>query len=405
MQTNLRRIMPISTCSLRSLVVFTLLLVAFSAPAPAQPSAEPDSAGFVTLLGRDTLAVEYWVRTPERLEAMAAVRSPRTQLRRFALDLTADGMMRRYEAHLLNPDDPSGAPLQTEVVASMGDHWMRTVTEGGAPKTEHLEAEATLLPFIELVSWPYELVFRRHVGAASATQPLLAGGRTLAFTVGRTAPDSLVLIHPFRGSSVARVDAAGRLLSLDATATTRKVTVTRVPRVDVAAHAQRWAAADRAGRGFGELSGRAQVEATVGAAHIALDYGTPSKRGRDIFGNVVPWNTLWRTGANRATHFSTDRPLVLGDPAAGTLEVPAGEYTLFTIPAPEGGVLIVNRQTNQNGNAYDASQDLGRVPMQRRETAEVTERFTIEVEPLDGRRGMLRIAWDRSAFEVPFEVQ
>ncbi len=63
---------------------------------------------------------------------------------------------------------------------------------------------------------------------------------------------------------------------------------------------------------------------------------------------LVPWGALWRTGANRATHFTTDRTLQLRD-----LTVPAGTYTLYTIPEPDGGPLIVNRQTGEGGTTYN----------------------------------------------------
>jgi hypothetical protein len=178
------------------------------------------------------------------------------------------------------------------------------------------------------------------------------------------------------------------------------VVVTRVPWVDVEGPARRWAAADAAGRGLGELSGRGREEATVGGARIVVDYGTPMRRGRDIWGGIVPWGQLWRTGANRATHLSTTRDLVLGDPARG-LVMPAGEYTLFSIPERDGGVLIVSRQTGQTGTAYDPARDLGRVPMRRVERTEPAESFTITVDPA----GMLRLAWDRSEFVVPFAVR
>jgi hypothetical protein len=202
---------------------------------------------------------------------------------------------------------------------------------------------------------------------------------------------------------VVQVDAQGRLLSLDAAGTTRKVIVSRVPWLDVEGPATRWAQADREGRGIGELSGRGREEATVAGARILVDYGQPQRRGRDIFPGVVRWGQVWRTGANRATHFSTDRALVLGD-GTGTITVPAGEYTLFSIPEADGGWLIVNRQTGQNGTAYDSAQDLGRVRMRRATVREPVEVFTIRAETVCGDAGVLRLSWDTSEFTVPLRV-
>lgn len=371
----------------------------FAAPDVASAQAvRADSAALVTVLGRDTLALERWVRTPGRIEAEAAVRSPRTTLRRYTMDLDASGTMRRFEERLLDPANPDGAPLRTEVFEAGASGWTRRVVEGDSTRTATIEGNPGALVFVDLVHWPFELVTERAPAQGSATQPLLSGGRAIPFTVARTAPDRVTLTHPLRGPSEARVDARGRLLGLDAAQTTRKVIVTRVPWLDVQAPARRWAEADRAGRGIGELSGRAREEFTLGAATITLDYGVPVRRGREIFGIVVPWGQVWRTGANRATHLTTTRDLMLGD-----LHVPAGEYTLFSIPEQTGGVLIVSRQTGQNGTAYDPARDLGRVSMRRRDRDDAVERFEIRVEP-HGPGGQLRISWDCSDFIVPVVV-
>ena len=181
--------------------------------------------------------------------------------------------------------------------------------------------------------WPFELVLMRAAGGQGGPAPLLSGGRPLAYTVTPAQGGGWTLTHPFRGPSIVRVDAQGRLLSLDAAGTTRKVIVTRVPWVEIEAPAARWAQADREGRGMGELSGRGREEATVAGARILVDYGQPQRRGRDIFPGVVRWGQLWRTGANRATHFSTDRALVLGDPADGHDRSPRGRVHALLHPA------------------------------------------------------------------------
>jgi hypothetical protein len=379
------------------------LLVAVFAAAPA--AAQADSAALVTVLGRDTLALERWVRTPERVTAEAVVRSPRTTYRRYVLDLAPDGRMRRFEERTFDPANTAGAPVRTEVYEAAEGGWTRTLSQGDSVATARVEAPAEALPWVDLVHWPFELVLMRARGGQGGAAPLLSGGRPLAYTVTPAEGGGWTLTHPFRGPSTVRVDEQGRLLSLDAATTTRKVIVTRQPWVEMEGAAARWAQADREGRGMGELSGRGREEATVAGARILVDYGQPQRRGRDIFPGVVRWGQLWRTGANRATHFSTDRALVLGDPAGGTIEVPAGEYTLFSIPEEDGGWLIVNRQTGQTGTAYDSAQDLGRVRMRRRTVPEPVEAFTIHAETVCEDAGMLRLSWDTSEFTVPFRVR
>lgn len=391
---------------MRSIVTACLrpaLAAALFAAAPA--AAQADSAALVTVLGRDTLALERWVRTPDRVTAEAVVRSPRTTYRRYVLDLAPDGRMRRFEERVFEPANAAGAPVRTDVYEAVEGAWTRTLSQGDSVATARVEAPAEALPWVDLVHWPFELVLMRARGGQGGAAPLLSGGRPLAYTVTPAEGGGWTLTHPFRGPSTVRVDQQGRLLSLDAAATTRKVIVTRQPWVEIEGPASRWAQADREGRGMGELSGRGREEATVAGARILVDYGQPQRRGRDIFPGVVRWGQVWRTGANRATHFSTDRALVLGSPATGTVEVPAGEYTLFSIPEADGGWLIVNRQTGQNGTAYDAAQDLGRVRMRRRTVTEPVEAFTIRAETVCGDEGMLRLSWDMSEFTVPFRVR
>lgn len=384
---------------LTTILPAAVLTALLAAPAAAQRA---DSAALVTVLGRDTLALERWVRAGDRITAEAVVRSPRTTHRRYVLDMDSEGLMRRFEERTFDPANPA-TPLRTEVLEAVeGGGWTRTLTHGDSVVTGRVDAPPNALPWVDLVHWPFELVGLDR-GDCGGEIPMIAGGRVLEYDMAPAA-GGWTLTHPFRGPSTVRADDQGRLLSLDASGTTRKVIVTRVPWVELEGPAARWSQADREGRGMGELSGRGREEATVGGARIVVDYGQPQRRGREIFGQVVRWGELWRTGANRATHFSTDRELVFTGADGATLVMPAGEYTLFSIPQQDGGWLIVNRQTGQNGTAYDAAQDLGRVRLRRTAVAEPVESFTIRAEPSESG-GILRLVWDTSEFSVPFQVR
>lgn len=140
-------------------------------------------------------------------------------------------------------------------------------------------------------------------------------------------------------------------------------------------------------------SPRDTARATIGHAHVMIDYGRPSKRGRVIFGGLVPYDSVWRTGANAATVLKTDRALRLD-----TLQVPAGTYTLYTIPSATGWQLIVNKEVGQWGLIYHPEFDLGRVPMTVATTAAAppTEQFLIDLV-----KGELRLHWDTTLVHVP----
>jgi hypothetical protein len=114
----------------------------------------------------------------------------------------------------------------------------------------------------------------------------------------------------------------------------------------------------------------------------------------------VPYGVVWRTGANEATHFRTDRDLTIG-----TVRVPHGTYTLWTIPAPDGWTLIINRQTRQWGTDYDKTQDLAQIPMTVAPLGAPVEQFTIAIEPNRNGSGVLTLRWDTTRASVPIRVE
>jgi hypothetical protein len=176
-----------------------------------------------------------------------------------------------------------------------------------------------------------------------------------------------------------------------------KVRVERLEQVEVEAIAARFTAEEASAGVASALSPRDTVRATIGGAEIMVDYGRPARRGRQILGQVVPWNAVWRTGANEATQFTTGRDLVF----QGGVTVPAGTYTLWTLPAPGSVALIINRQTGQWGTQYDSSRDLARIPVSVETLAEPVERFTIRIEPITGG-GRLIVEWDTFRWRANF---
>ncbi len=146
-------------------------------------------------------------------------------------------------------------------------------------------------------------------------------------------------------------------------------------------------------------SPRDSVVASIGGASLKVDYGRPSKRGREIFGALVPFGTVWRTGANEATHFTTSKAIKFG-----ATTVPAGRYTLYTLPAKDGTwMLIVNKQVGQWGTEYDQKQDLARIPLTVTQTPAVVEQMQITVTAA-GNGGELAVRWDRTKAAATFTV-
>jgi hypothetical protein len=335
---------------------------------PVAAQVRPDSGGFVVRLGRDTIAVERWVISGNRLEAVGVSRTPNTTTRRLVATLAADGS-----------------------VSAIG------TSTGDAPPQP---AAVSVTPAIPIsggfyVTWDLALRRARRANADSVTITMLSGTTPRPTVFRRTAANRYTFLNQFDIETVATVDAEGRIVSLDVAGGT---TVQRAAGLDIEALARAYAQRDAQGRGLGALSPRESTRASVHGASIQVDYGRPSLRGRELR-SLVPLDRVWRTGANNATELRTDRALVFG-----SLTVPPGTYSLFTLPRAAGWQLIINRQTGQSGLDHDPSQDLGRVDMRTRTDAPHSEQFTIEVSQ-DGPRGVLVLKWGRTEARAAFTVQ
>jgi hypothetical protein len=203
------------------------------------------------------------------------------------------------------------------------------------------------------------------------------------------------------GTGQATFDSAGRMLTYSGARTTYLVEVARLDsQPDIKPIADKWEALEKAKGGVTQLSPRDTVRSSIGAASITIDYARPHARGRVLLGNVIPYDRVWRTGANAATQFTTSAPVRV----AG-IQLAAGTYTLWTIPHQNGVDLIVNGQSGQWGTQYDRSRDVGKAPMQSSALSTPVDQFTISVAAKDARHGTLTLEWGEFLWAVPIEVR
>ena len=122
-----------------------------------------------------------------------------------------------------------------------------------------------------------------------------------------------------------------------------------------------------------------------------MDYSSPRMRGRKIFGELVPYGEPWRAGANEATTFVINAELKVGDKV-----VPAGSYTLFTLPEPDKWTLIVSKQTGEWGIPYPwAESDFTRTAMKVSSLPSALENFTIGFDQT-GKTCTLHMDWEKT---------
>jgi Protein of unknown function (DUF2911). len=132
-----------------------------------------------------------------------------------------------------------------------------------------------------------------------------------------------------------------------------------------------------------------------GGKTIKTDYSSPRMKGRKIFGDLVPNGQVWRTGANEATTFVTSSDVVVGGKT-----VPAGSYTIFTVPAADKWTLIINKKTGEWGIPYKyESDELARVDMKVSKLSSPMENFTISYEK-SGKGCVLHMDWENTRASV-----
>ncbi len=142
------------------------------------------------------------------------------------------------------------------------------------------------------------------------------------------------------------------------------------------------------------------AEVTLNGKKITIEYSRPFMKGRKIMGEVVPYGKVWRTGANEATALTTEADLSIGG-----ANVPAGKYTLYTLPSEGTWKLIINKQTGQWGTVYKEDQDLARVDMEKSKLSEPVEQFTISFKQKGADAADLVLQWETTQLSVPVKAK
>ena len=396
---------------MRRWVLTSLLLLACA------PSGPTERYGFIARLGNDTLSVESVTRQGTTETSDEVDRFPRVKVRHTEIALNPDGSIRHLVMQIYTPS-ASENQRQLRVVADVTkDSVHVSKTDGtGTLRRAFATGGGTAMAHVPQVYSLYELYFAAALKRAGPSK--VAPDDTVQMRqfyidrefdrfplhhgVVRVLPGGRAeIVHDWlSGVGEATFDSADRMLSYSGARTTYKVDVSRLTTPpDVPAIAKQFEAAE-AKSGVTELSPRDTVRANIGNATFTIDYGRPLVRGRVLVGNILPYDRVWRTGANAATQFTTSAPITL----AG-MQVPAGAYTLWTVPRTRGAELIVNRQTGQWGTEYDDSQDLGMAPMKTDTLATPVEKFIISIVSSGPARGALGMEWGPFEWTAPIQVR
>jgi hypothetical protein len=369
-----------------------------------------ESYGFIATLGNDTTSIEHITRTRDRIIGDQVERSPVVVRRHWEATLADDGTISKWflDTHIYNTRN--GKPVDLHHEAVFGDKAVRLRRRVASDSTDvaYEKRYAVTVPWNAFMYGSYEVLFdmattrpdsthigqfffegwdEGHIGYAQVKK--LGDG---AYSITSTG---------LAGAGVGHLDDKGRMLSYSGQGTTykqevKRVTVANLPDID--AVATRFAAAEKAAGVKRALSVRDTVRATVagaaGTADIMIDYSRPLARGRTLVGGLIPYDEVWRTGANAATQLMVSKPITL----AGVPLKP-GTYTLWTLPTKSDVKLVINRKFGQWGTEYSPRMDLARAPMQVETTTTPVEQFTIRIE-----KDALVMEWGTFRWKAPITV-
>jgi hypothetical protein len=393
------------------------LILTVLALAACRPSEPTETYGFVARLGRDTVSVERVTRRGNTLTSDAVDRFPRVRQRHTEIELRPDGGIQRLAMDITTPSEPEEQRERRVTVEVTGDSVHITKRDAaGTLRRDFATGGSIAMAHVPQMYSLYELYFAAALRRLETSNP--GGGDTVRLRqfyidrdfdrfplhsgrVRRLPDGKAEIAHDWlAGIGEATLDSSYRLQRYSGARTTYKVDVTRLAEPpDVQAIGQQFAAVETTNGGFAQLSVRDTARASIGTATFAVDYSRPLARGRALLGNLIPYDRVWRTGANAATQFTTSMPITL----AG-IRMPPGTYTLWTVPHENGTELIVNAQTGQWGTGYDGSRDVGKARMMTDSVATPVEKFTISITGTDARHGALAMEWGTFRWTAPIEV-
>jgi len=387
---------------------FTIALLALAA---CQSNQAPEQYGFLALLGNDTISVERVTRRGDEIVSDEVDRFPRVRRRHTTMRLATDGTIKHLEMDIITPSEPSNQRERHVVAEVSADSVHITKSDSsGTKKSAFATGGALTMPHLPQMYSLTDLYFGaalRHAVAPGDSVVLRQYYIDREFdhfplhhgVVRLVAANKADLHHDWlAGYGDATFDSLHHMLTYSGARSTYLVEVRRLTTMpDVEAIGQQFAALETAAGGMKQLSVRDTARATVGAANLSVDYGRPLARGRVLLGNVVPFNQVWRTGANAATQFMTSAPITL----AG-LPLAAGTYTLWTVPREDGKAdLIVNKQSGQWGTEYNEKLDLGMKRLSVDKTTSPVEEFTVSLVPAGTKKGTLVMEWGTFRWSAP----
>ena len=359
---------------------------------------KPYTASFVGKLGPDTVFVETYSVINNHLYGKVLFRMFENHIGVFNVHFYPNGTIREFTMMAMDPTN-SSLPYQAttawrfpyiRTMRCSGDTCTFFISQKDSPQeiirkqaADHMDFYGGTNPLFSLMEWN---CVRLAKSGKQMLSPLTMtnSGTVSTVSVRYNGPKSMVFGGPFIEYTNIQVDAEGRIISTDGTGTPYNFLVTKHAPIDIDQLAKRMAKSP----GIGDPSPRDTLTVSIQKSPVRIDYSRPYKRGRKIFGGVVPYDSVWRTGASNATVLTLQQPMQFGKTV-----IPEGSYSLYTIPGRQSWRLIFNTDTMRWPTDPDRSKDIAEVALQIKTLDTPKDKFTIAIQETNAG-GVLKFQWD-----------
>ncbi|GAB3337802.1 hypothetical protein GCM10027299_49330 [Larkinella ripae] len=357
-------------------------------------------------MGVDTVLVETYTMINNHLYGKAFIRVPEDYIGEFSVHFYPDGSIREFNINAMNPlnsslpfEAKSGAFEYRLNMNCRNDTCTYYNSEAGTNSEKRFRHPARQMdfvggwvPLISLMEWQC----MRLAKSRFQTLPLKMINHNIGvYDIGvrYQTKNKIRFGGPFLEYTTITVNQQGRIESVDGIGTPWNYIVTKHLPIDIDAVAKRMTKTG----GIGIPSPTESLQASIQKSTVTVKYGRPYKRGRRIFGGVVPYDSLWRTGANGPTTITFENAVKIYKKI-----VPKGEYSIYTIPKVNEWILILSTDVKNWPTDPDRAKELFQVAIPVQKSTEIKQQFTIELNETK-KGGQLRLLWDDVIATAPFE--
>lgn len=393
----------------KSIVLFLILSVQnlfgqFMDPTIVNEKKNLYTASFVAEWAKDTASVETFSIIGNHLFGKAIHLYPEPHLQQFEFNFNDDGSIREMDVQFYSLEN-SSIPLESKTgflpyrIKMNSDHGVadfRSIDKEGEKQWVHkvprMDFNGGWIPIMGQWQWLTDKLLEGQLDGNLKFINIVIGDYDLS--IKKKSNKEVIFKSDISAPIRFYLDSNGKIDSINALGSPWNYKIYRRGPIDIETLTSQFAKK----KVMGNPSPRETFQSKLGNTKISVSYGSPSKRGRIIFGELVPFDQVWRTGAGSTTMFVTNSALVFGE-----VKIPKGSYNLFTVPNESNWILIFNTEPEAWGSAHRAEFDFAKTPMSVQKLDSPVEKFTIEIESTKNG-GELIMKWDYTKVSTSFTI-